>query len=163
MNLSFRIKHHFFRAFREFFVHNHSSLEFRAKLFALMIAANEEATVDNYILVKNLSLDTYKNDEERADLLTLSTKEMVQKVRDNNELDIDTLIASIQKELRNVPRYAKKIEIDDLKQIVQYSYDKDTISYQENILEFLEKLKSETLKRRKKHIESDEKLLDSRY
>jgi hypothetical protein len=128
-----------------------------------MISVNEEATVDNYILVKKISMNTYKNDEERADLLTLSTKEIVDKVKDNNGLGVDTLIVSIQKELRNIPRYAKKIEIDNLRKIIQYTYDEDTIAYQENILEFLEKLKNETLKKRKKHIEKDEKTLKSRY
>jgi hypothetical protein len=128
-----------------------------------MISVNEEATVDNYILVKKISMNTYKNDEERADLLTLSTKEIVDKVKDNNGLGVDTLIGNIQKELRKIPRYAKKIEIDNLRKIIQYTYDEDTIAYQENILEFLEKLKNETLKKRKKHIEKDEKTLKSRY
>ena len=88
MNLIYRIKHHFFRAFREFFVHNHSSLEFRAKLFALIIAVNEEINDDNYILVKKLSMITYKNDEQRAELLTLSTKEVVEKLRESKEINI---------------------------------------------------------------------------
>lgn len=52
MRLIFPIKHHFFSAFRELFVHHHGSLEFRAKLFALVIAANEDAKVENYITVK---------------------------------------------------------------------------------------------------------------
>ena len=163
MNLSFRIKHYFFRAFREFFVYNHSSLEFRAKLFALVIAVNEEAKVDNYVLVKSISMDTYKNDEDRAHLLTVSTKEIVQKVRACNGLDIDRLIFNIQIELRNIPRYAKKIEVEKLRELLQFTYDEDTLHYQENILEFLEKLKAETLKKRKKHIEIDEETLESRY
>jgi UDP-N-acetyl-D-mannosaminuronate dehydrogenase len=163
MNLIYRIKHHFFRAFREFFVHNHSSLEFRAKLFALIIAVNEEINDDNYILVKKLSMITYKNDEQRAELLTLSTKEVVEKLRESKEINIDTLITSIQKELRKIPRYAKKIEVDKLREFLQYTYDKDTLDYQENILEFLEKLKVETLEKRKKHIELDEAGLEPKY
>jgi UDP-N-acetyl-D-mannosaminuronate dehydrogenase len=163
MNLSFKIKHHFFRAFREFFVHNHNSLEFRAKLFALIIAVNEEINEDNYILVKKLSMNTYKNDEHRAEVLTLSTKEVVEKLRESKDINIDSLITSIQKELRKIPRYAKKIEVDKLREFLQYTYDKDTLDYQENILEFLEKLKAETLEKRKKHIEIDEETLESRY
>ena len=69
MRLSFRIKHHFFSAFRELFVHHHSSLEFRARVFALVISANEDVNVENYIVVKKFGMEIYKGDEERANLL----------------------------------------------------------------------------------------------
>ncbi len=145
MRLSFRLKHHFFSAFRELFVHHHGSLEFRAKIFALLIAANREATVESYILIKNIGLDLYKEDTDRANLLMLSTKELVKKVQDNNGLNIDTLALNIQKELKIIPRYAHKIDIDSLRRLLQYTYDTDTLAYQENILEFLQKIKDETL------------------
>ena len=146
MRLGFRIKHHFFGAFRELFVHHHGSLDFRANLFALMIAANEESTVEGYIVVKKIGLDIYNNDKDRANLLMLVTKEKVKKVHDNNGLDIDTLVAHIQKELKVVPRYANKIDIKELQLLLPLTYDTDTLSYQENILEFLQDLKKETLK-----------------
>jgi len=145
MRLGFRIKHHFFSAFREFFVHHHGSLEFRAKIFALVIAVNKKASVENFIIVKDIGMHIYDGDEDRSNLLMLSTKEMVQKVRDDNGLDIDSLVSSIQKELKIIPRYAKKIDIKALTPILRLTYDEDTYSYQENILEFLEQLKTETL------------------
>ena len=145
MRLGFRLKHHFFSAFREFFVHHHGSLEFRAKIFALVIAANEKATVENFIIVKDIGMHIYDSDEDRSNLLMLSTKELVQKVRDDNGLDIDLLVQSIQKELKIVPRYAKKIDIRALKPILLLTYDEDTISYQENILDYLQSTKDEIL------------------
>ncbi|MEN4052230.1 MULTISPECIES: hypothetical protein [Sulfurimonas] len=145
MKLSFRIKHHFFSAFREIFVHHHGSLEFRAKIFALVIAANEKPKVENFILVKELATKIYEGDEDRANLLLLTTKELVEKVKKQNALDLDLLVATIQKELKIVPRYAKKIDIESLKNFLLYSNDEDTLAYQKNILEFLEKLKEETL------------------
>jgi len=145
MRLGFRIKHHFFSAFREFFVHHHGSLEFRAKIFALIIAANPKSSVENFIVVKDIGLHIYDGDEDRSNLLMLSTKELVQKVRDANGLDIDLLVSSIQKELKIVPRYAKKIDIKALTPLLLLTHNEDTHSYQENILEFLEKLKDETL------------------
>ncbi len=157
MRLGFRIKHHFFSAFRELFVHHHGSLEFRAKIFALVIAANEAASVENYIIVKDTGLKIYKNDADRANLLMLSTKEMVQKVKDNNGLNLDTLVNTIVKELRIVPRYAKKIDIDSLKPLLSLTHDEDTYLYQENILEFLQTLKDETLGTKKEAIQKDEK------
>ena len=160
MRLGFKLKHHFFSAFRELFVHHHGSLEFRAKIFALIIAANEKAEDESYAIIKENALDIYNGDDERANLLMSSTKELVKKVKDNNGLDLDTLVLNIQQELRIVPRYAKKIDIESLQPIVNLSHDIDTISYQENILEFLQNLKNETLSTKKDQIvEDEEKLL----
>ena len=161
MRLSFRLKHHFFSAFREFFVHHHGSLDFRAKVFALVIAANHESTVEGYVIVKKIGLNIYNGDEERANLLMLTTKEKVNKVKANNGLDIDLLVNNIQKELRVIPRFAKKIDIEQLKELLALSYDEDILSYQENILEFLENLKNETLKEKKYQIAQDEQILQA--
>ena len=163
MRLSFRLKHYFFSAFREFFVHHHGSLEFRAKIFALIIASNNDSTVESYVAVKSIGLQIYKNDEDRVNLLMLSTKELVKKVKDNNGLDIDTLVSSIQKELKIIPRYAKKIDVESLKPIIALTHDKDTLHYQHNIIEFLSKIKEETLQNKKTQIEKDEENLDCRY
>lgn len=163
MRLGFLIKHHFFSAFRELFVHHHGSLEFRAKIFALVIAANEKAAVENYIVVKKIGMEIYKNDEERANLLMLSTKELVNKIRESSELNIDTLILNIQRELRQVPRYAKKIDIDSLKEFLTLSHDEDTLAYQKNIIEFLSTLKEETLHEKRLQIEKDEEKIESKY
>ncbi len=163
MRLSFRLKYYFFSAFREFFVHHHGSLEFRAKIFALVIASNEESNVDSYVAVKKIGMQIYKNDEDRVNLLMLSTKELVKKVQDNNGLDIDTLVNNIQKELKIIPRYAKKIDVESLKPIIELTHDRDIIDYQHNIIEFLSKLKEETLHDKKTQIEKDEENLDCRY
>ena len=163
MRLSFRLKHHFFSAFRELFVHHHGSLEFRAKVFALIIAANNDSTVESYVKVKKIALNIYKNDEERADLLMLTTKEKVNKVRENNGLDIDILVSNIQKDLKIIPRYAKKIHLDELQELVLLSHDEDTISYQNNILEFLETLKQDTLRKKEKQIAKDEETFKSQF
>lgn len=108
MRLGFWIKHHFFSAFREFFVHHHGSLEFRAKVFALVIGANPKAPVENFIVVKDIGIHIYDGNEDRANLLMLSTKEKVQKVRDNNGLDIDLLVSTIQKRAKNYSTICKK-------------------------------------------------------
>jgi hypothetical protein len=158
MRLSFRLKHHFFSAFRELFVHHHGSLEFRAKIFALIIAANDKPSVENYIVVKDLGMHIYDGDVDRANLLMLSTKELVKKIQEDNGLDIDKLIYNIQKDLKIVPRYAKKIEIKALRPLLSLTHNEDTLAYQENIIEFLEKLKNETLQTKKQQIDESEKL-----
>lgn len=163
MQLASKIKHYLFNAFRELFVYNHSSLEFRAKLFALVLSANENIKADDFLIIKKIGMNIYKSDDERSNLLMLNTKELVNKVKENNGLDIDTLISNIQKELKLMPRYAKKIDIDSLKELLLLSHDRDTISYQENMIEFLQKTKEETLHERRSQIEKDEEKIESKY
>ncbi len=145
MRLGFRLKHYFFSAFRELFVYHHGSLEFRAKIYTLLIAVNETINVQNYILVKQHALEVYKNDEDRANLLLLSTKEYVSKIYEKKGLKIDNLIDQIQKKLKQTPRYAKKIDVEFLYNFVDLADSDDTALYQQNIIEFLQKLKEETL------------------
>lgn len=145
MTLGFKIKHHFFSAFRELFVHHHGSLEFRAKVFALVIAVDDNVREEYFLIVKNIGLHIYNGDDERSDLLMLSTQELVKKVKDNNGLDIDSLVKSIQDELKIISRYAKKIDIQALTPLINISKDPDILSYQNNILQFLQNLKDEML------------------
>lgn len=163
MQLASKFKHYLFNAFRELFVYNHSSLEFRAKLFALILSANENIKADDFLIIKKIGMNIYKNDDERANLLMLNTKELVKKVKENNGLDIDTLVLSIQKELKLMPRFAKKIDIDSLRELLLLSHDRDTISYQENMIEFLQSIKEETLYERRSQIAKDEEKIESKY
>lgn len=143
MNFAFTFKYRFFNAFRELFVHHHGSLEFRAKIFALIIAANDKPTIESFIIVKDIGLEIYQQDENRANLLMLTTKEIVEKIKNEANSDLDKLVTNIQKELKIVPRYATKIDIKTLKTLVLLTRDEDTIAYQERILEFLSELKNE--------------------
>lgn len=143
--LGFRLKHRFFNAFREIFVHHYNSLDFRAKVLALMITANEDPKVENFILVKEIAREIYKKDEDRANLLMLTTKELVDRVLTKHTLSSDKLVESIVNNVKLVPRYAKKIDIDALSRFLELSEDEDTLAYQKNILEFLANLKRETL------------------
>ena len=158
MQIGFKLKQYLFNAFREIFVHHHGSLEFRAKLFTLIIAVDEEFETQNYTIVKDLGLQIYNGDKDRANLLLLTTQELVHKVHSDNGLTIDTLISSIQQELKIVPRYAKKIELSTLRPLLALTHNEDTLSYQENILEFLEKLKDDILYANKHEIDESEKL-----
>ncbi len=141
----FRLKHKFFNMFREIFIHHYNSLDFRAKILALMITANEKPKVENFILVRELADKIYKNDEDRASLLLLTTKELVDKIIVKHNYSRDKLVDSIVNNVKLVPRYAKKIDIDDLSRFLDFAEDDDTLAFQKNILEFLQKLKKETL------------------
>lgn len=160
MGLGFHFKHNFFSTFREFFVHHHGSLEFRAKIFALLISANDDFSDQGYKIVLDIGMEIYKGDEERANLLMILTKEKVTQVREKNGLDVDNLITNIQHDLRVAPRYAKKIDPMQLKRIIMFTNDEDSQAYQENILEFLVKIKAETLKDKEEEYLIDEETSD---
>jgi hypothetical protein len=142
MALGYRLKHYFLNAFRELFLYHHSSLEFRAKLFAAVIAANEHAGECEYEMVKQTGLSIY-SEKDRANTLVLTTKEYVEKVIDKNGLDIDALIHDIIRELKAIPRYAQKIHLEQFQPFIDCTEDNDTKAYQERIVELFARLKEE--------------------
>ncbi len=138
----FKLKHYISNAFRELFLYHHSSLEFRAKLFATIIVADGEVEEREFDLVKEAGMKIY-NDEDRSDTLVLTTREYVNKVLDNNGLDIDKLIDDIIKDLKEMPRYAKKIDIELLSPLLECHSSYEAGVYQERIIELFIKLKEE--------------------
>ena len=128
----------FLSFFRELFVYHHTSLEFRAKLFASMIASNKVDNSCEYIVLKKIAKDIYKDDEYRVDVLVHTTKEYVNKIIQNDSLDIDDLIVDIDKELKRHKRFVEKINMNHLRSFYACNGDEDTILLQTRILEFYE-------------------------
>jgi len=145
MKFLFNLKHYLYSGLREVLVYHHNSLEFRAKIFALIISANPHPNEYEYILVYEAGMQIYK-DEERVQMLVLNTKEYVKKVHDKNGLNIDDLVEDIAKEVHQIPRYAQKIDTSILSPIVECSVDEDISTYQIRMLEFLERLKNNNAK-----------------
>lgn len=137
MKLLFFFKQFFLNAFREVFVYHHSSLSFRAKLFAAIIVADGDRNEEYFALLQQLSTEIY-SDEDRANMLVSATKEFVKKVQDDNGLDMDALIDSIIKDLHHTPRYSKKIQLSYLQKLAGISQDQDIKIYQTRIIEFLQ-------------------------
>jgi hypothetical protein len=142
MAIRFSFKHFLFNAFRELFLYHHSSLEFRAKLFAAIISADDEANECEFDLVKKAGMLIY-NDDDRSNTLVLTTREMVEKVLKNNGLDIDELVEDIIRDLKTVPRYAHKIDLSQLEPLLECQDNPDITSYQKNILRLFGELRSE--------------------
>lgn len=142
MAIRFSFKHFLFNAFRELFLYHHSSLEFRAKLFAAVIAADDKADECEFDRVKEAGMAIY-NEEDRSNTLVLTTREIVDKVLKNNGLDIDALIEDIIQDLKTVPRYALKIELSQLEPILACQDDPDVTAYQRSILRLFGELRSE--------------------
>jgi len=152
MKFFFKLKHYLYTGLREVFIYHHNSLEFRAKVFALIIAANNNPQECEYNIVHEAGMQIYK-DKERVNLLLLTTREYVNKVHQKYGLNIDDLVEDIQNELKQVPRYAHKINIQSLHPLVECSIDEDTSSYQLRMLEFLENLKEEYTNERSCHVQ----------
>ena len=142
MGFGKKMKSNFINAFREVFLYHHSSLEFRAKLFAVIIAANPHPGECDYKSVRNAGMAIY-NDETRTDSLEYATREYVEKVLEKNGLNIDMLIEEIVRDLKDIPRYVKKIDTSLLRVLLECNDDEETHIYQERIIELFERLQTE--------------------
>ncbi|WP_024954460.1 hypothetical protein [Sulfurospirillum arcachonense] len=137
--MSFKSAKTFFLSFfRELFVYHHTSLEFRAKLFAAMIATNKIDDIGEYKILKKIAKDIYEDDEYRVDVLVHTTKEYVNKIILNDSLDIDCLLLDIDKEIKKNKRFVEKINMDHLRRFYAFNGDEDTMLLQTRVLEFFE-------------------------
>ncbi len=146
--MAFNLKHYLFRAFRELLLYHHNSLEFRAKLYAALIAANEDYTECELNIVQEAGIAIY-SDEDRANALRLTVEEYLDKIVEDNGLAIDELIEDILMDLKDYPRYADKITIDEYAKILECCHDEESRIYQERIIDLYQRLKDDYEKRRK--------------
>jgi hypothetical protein len=128
----------FLSFFRELFVYHHTSLEFRAKLFASMIASNKIDNSCEYKVLKKIAKEIYKDDEYRVDVLVHTTREYVNKIIQNDSLDIDRLLLDIDRELKRHKRFIDKIDMNHLRSFYSCNGDEETVLLQTRILEYYE-------------------------
>ena len=145
--MAFNLKHYIFRAFRELLLYHHNSLEFRAKLFAALIAANEEHGDRELEIVHDAGMSIYK-DEDRTNTLRLTVEEYLNKVEEDNGLAIDELIDDLIKDLKKYPRYADKITIEPYLHIMRCCEDSESQIYQERIIALYQRLKNDYTKKK---------------
>ncbi len=140
MEIRRTLKGWFLSFFREIFVYHNSSLEFRAKLLAVVIGANKQIDGCEKDLLLEIAKETYPDDIARVDVLVNTTKEFVKKIIENNGLNVNELILSINQDLKEVKRFHEKIEVDQLKRfIVCTENDEETHITQIRIIEYLER------------------------
>ncbi len=139
MDIKRKVKGWFLSFFREIFVYHNSSLEFRAKLLAAVIGANKQIDDCEKDLLLEIAKEIYPEDIARVDVLVNTTKEFVSKIIDNNGLNVNELIMSINQDLKEVKRFHEKIEIEQLKRFIKCSDNDDEINIiQVRIIEYLE-------------------------
>ena len=127
--------------FREFLLYHNSSLEYRAKVFTLVVAANEQISECEDKLLNELACDIYENDEERCEILVETIKEYFEKIITNNGLDFEHLVFQVEKETRDVKRFSEKIDIEALMRFQECEMCEEEKLYQLRVIEFLTDLK----------------------
>ena len=133
--MGFNIKLKFLSAFREFLVYHHKSVEFRAKVFAAIIAAKFDPDDNDFSLLLDIATEIYDDDRERKNFLVQATKEYVAKVKRNDHLTLDAPLLSIDREIKMHRRYAKKIDFSHLRRLM--NGDEDETLMQQQVYEFL--------------------------
>ncbi|QCD43835.1 hypothetical protein [Campylobacter mucosalis] len=128
-------KFRFLSAFREFLIYHHKSLEFRAKVFASIIAAKLDPDEDDFDTLLDIASEIYDKDEDRKSFLVQTTKEYVSKVKKRDYITLDALLLSIDKDMKDHPRYAKKIDFSHLRRFINGC--EDEVIVQQRVYEFL--------------------------
>jgi len=133
------------KMFREFLVYHNSSLEFRAKLLTLMVSSDGEMSECEKHKLKEIAHQIYKDEDERAELLVDTVKEYHTKIITDNGLNFEHLIQQVNKEVKEVKRFCKKIDIDILMQLHECigEEEEEERLFQMRIIEFLQNLKNE--------------------
>lgn len=131
------------KMFREFLVYHHSSMEYRAKILTLMVSANGEITECEKQKLEEIAHRIYGNDTERAEILIDTIGEYHKKIVTNNGLDFEHLIQQVERETKEVARFAEKIDIPLLRELYECIDNEEDALFQERILEFLQMLKDE--------------------
>jgi len=102
-----------------------------------VIGANKKVDRCEEEILEEIAHEIYPDDEARADVLVRTTKEYVDKIVQNNGLDLNELILSIDHELKEVDRFCDKVDLDKLQKfLVCTKDDEETLLLQQRILEF---------------------------
>lgn len=129
--------------FRELLVYHHSSLEYRAKILTLMVSANGEICECEKQKLKEIAHRIYADDNDRAELLLDAVYEYHTKIMTNNGLDFEHLVLLVERETKEVKRFAQKIDMGLIAELHECVEDEEDRLFQERILEFLQTLKDE--------------------
>jgi len=131
------------KVFRELLLYHNNSLEYRAKLLTLVVSVNREISPCEEKLLYATACEIYDHDEERAEILVEAVKEYFDKIITNNGLDFEHLVFQVEKETKEVKRFAQKIDIPQLEKFQQCIDNKEDKIYQQRVISFLGNLKSQ--------------------
>ena len=130
--------------FREVLLYHSDSLAFRAKLLTLLILGNSDTINDcEEEKLQEVAQALYPEDHDRAQVLIEAVHEFYDKITENNNLVYDSLIKSIARDVRETPRFARKIDQKLFGQFKECITEEDERIFHDRIIEFLTNLKEE--------------------
>ncbi|MDA3076954.1 hypothetical protein OFO12_06195 [Campylobacter sp. JMF_04 NA10] len=129
------LKDYIFSVFREISISHHRSIEFRAKIFAAMLLAKKKQTDEDYENLREIASEIYSDDSRRVGVLVSIVSEYIQKAHTYKSLNLDSLLIEIDRDLKNVPRYVKKIDFSHLRRLI--SDDENDALIQQRVYEYL--------------------------
>ncbi|MDR0407466.1 MAG: hypothetical protein LBH45_00885 [Campylobacteraceae bacterium] len=133
------IKTWFLTTFRESFLYHYTSLEFRAKVFALIIAPSYEDTKEHDCkLLKEIAADVYEGDKHRQDVFVNIIKEYITIILKNPSVAYDEIVKEINRNVKTDKKLSKKINTEHLKRFLKTDISEDRRLLQQRIFEFLE-------------------------
>ena len=139
-----RIRRKIKKVFRELLLYHNSSLEYRAKVFTLVIASTQESlTPCEERILQDIACHIYDKDEERSEILVEAVKEYIDKIITNNGLGFDHLVLQVEKETKAVKRFSKKIDIESLNRFQACITNEDDKIYQQRVIDYLARLKEQ--------------------
>ena len=108
-----------------------------------MISSNGEIEECEKQKLKEIAYKIYHDDDDRAELLIDTVNEYHAKIITDNGLDFEHLIQLVERETKEVKRFAEKIDMELLMQLHECMDDEEEALFQKRILEFLQGLKDE--------------------
>ncbi|MDR2342443.1 MAG: hypothetical protein LBD84_05335 [Campylobacteraceae bacterium] len=133
------IKTWFLTVFRELFLYHYKSLEFRAKLFALIIAPGYESTKEyDRKILKEIAEEIYKSDKHRQGVFLNLVKEYMTTILRNPSIAYDEIVKEINRKTKMDKNLAKKINIEHLNKFLRTDIGENKRLLQQRIFEFLE-------------------------
>jgi len=138
------LKHKLINMFREIILYHSSSLAFRAKLLTLLVVGNGDTiNACEEEKLQEIAQQMYPDDYDRAQVLIEAVHEFYDKITENNNLVYDSLIQSIEKDVRENPRFVHKIDLELFRPLKECIDDEDERIFHDRILTFFQNLKEE--------------------
>ena len=138
------LKHKLINMFREIILYHSDSLAFRAKLLTLLVVGNGDTiNACEEEKLQEIAQKMYPDDYDRAQVLIEAVHEFYEKITESNNLVYDSLITSIEKDVRENPRFVHKIDIELFRVLKECIDDEDEKIFHERILSFFQNLKDE--------------------
>ncbi|MDR0665961.1 MAG: hypothetical protein LBF71_00975 [Campylobacteraceae bacterium] len=125
--------------FRELFLYHYKSLEFRAEVFALIIAPGCKNAKDcSFKILKEVAAEIYKNDRHRQDVFLNITRGYAAMILRNEPASYDEAIKDINRKVRANKSFAMKINMNHINRFLRDDISEDKRFLQQRIAEFLE-------------------------